>query len=72
MKQSKKKPRRPFGDILLAAECLIDEAIDDHGMQDTDLLYWLYGHLKGHRPDARMEYLDGTFPEFYFGPRREK
>jgi hypothetical protein len=68
----KKKKIRPLGDILLDLEVLIDEAIDDHELQDVDLYSLLRGHIESHRPDCKMEYVDGTFPEMYFGPRREK
>lgn len=63
--------RRPLGKILLDLEILIDEAVDGHELQFGDLLYWLYGHLKIHRPDAQEVYTDDkNHPEFYYGPKR--
>ena len=60
---------RPAGDIYLDLEVLYDELVETHGMQMGDLMYWLYGHLKIHRPDCVEEYvLDGTSPEFKYGP----
>lgn len=61
--------KRKFSEILLDAEKLIDEAIDSHGVQWGDLIFWLYGHLMIHRPDAREEYLDDSHPELYYGPK---
>ena len=61
---------RPVGDIYLDLEKLYDELVDDHDMQMGDLIYWLYGHLKIHRPDCREEYTtDDSNPVLYYGPR---
>lgn len=66
------KKKRTAGDVFLELEELIDELIDDHGFQWGDILYWLYGHLKVHRPDAQEEYEDGDFPMFFYGPKDEE
>ena len=64
---------RPVGDIYLDLEKLYDELVDDHGMQMGDLIYWLHGHLKIHRPDCIEEYTsDGSNPELKYGPKPEK
>lgn len=63
--------KRKVGDIFLELEILIDELIEDHEFQWGDILYWILGHLKIHRPDAQEEYLDGTNPEFQYGPKRD-
>lgn len=68
----RKKPKRPFGEILLDLEVLIDEAIDDHDIQDIDWHALNIVHFEVHRRDAMAQYLDGTFPEIYIGPRRKK
>lgn len=65
-------PKRKFGDILLDLEVLIDEMIDDHDVQWGDILNWLYGHLKIHRPDAQEQYVKGGSPEFYYGPKQKR
>jgi len=62
---------RPLGEILLDLEVVLDEMVDDHGLQWGDVLYNVYGHLRIHRPDAQEEYEDGTHPEFYYGPPEE-
>ena len=59
--------RRKVGDIFLELEQLFDELIDDHGFQWGDILWWAFGHLKIHRPDAREEYVSGGHPEFKYG-----
>jgi hypothetical protein len=61
---------RPVGDIYLDLEKLYDELVDDHGMQMGDMIYWLHGHLKIHRPDCIEEYVaDGSNPELRYGPK---
>lgn len=57
---------RPVGQIFLELEALLDELIDDHGFQWGDILYWIWGHLKIHRPDAQEEYEDGGHPTFFY------
>lgn len=63
--------KRTVGEIFLELEVLIYELIDRHGFQFGDILYWVYGLLTIHRPDAREEYTSGGHPEFYYGPPRE-
>ena len=64
---------RPIGDIYLDLEKLYDELVDDHGVQMGDLIYWLYGHLKIHRPDCIEEYVaDGSNPTLYYGPTPDR
>lgn len=69
---SKKSADRTAGVIFLELEKLFDELIDKHEFQIGDCLYWLYGHLKIHRPDAIEEYTDGGHPNFYYGPKESK
>lgn len=64
--------KRNIGDIFLDLEALIDELIDDHQIQWGDVLYWIWGHLMIHRPDAREEYESGGHPEFYYGPTKKR
>jgi hypothetical protein len=64
---------RPVGEIYLELEKLYDELVDDHGMQMGDLIYWLHGHLKIHRPDSIEEYVaDGSNPELRYGPKTNR
>ena len=65
-----KNKKRPISDIYLDLEVLLDEMIDGHGVQWGDILFWIWGHLMIHRPDAREEYVkEGEHPEFYYGPK---
>lgn len=64
--------KRKFGDILLDLEKLIDEMIDDHDVQWGDIIYWIFGHLKIHRPDAQEKYVGGGEPELYYGPKQQR
>lgn len=67
-----KKKLRPLAKILLDAEKLVDEAIDSHDVQWGDLIFWMYGHLMIHRPDAQEVYVsDDSHPILYYGPRRK-
>ena len=63
------KKQRKLGDMLLDLEVIIDEMIDSQDLQHGDVLGLIYTHLLVHRPDAREEYLDGTHPEFKYGPK---
>lgn len=62
---------RTAGEILLQMEPLLEELVDKQELQYSDVLYLILGWLDVHRPNAKEQYLDGTTPEFYYGPRRE-
>lgn len=61
---------RKIGDILLDMEDLLTELALDHECQWGDILSLVHIYLMVHHPEAREEYLDGTNPEFYYGPNR--
>jgi hypothetical protein len=65
---------RPVGEIFLELEVLIDELVDQHDFQWGDILWWVLGHLKIHRPDAQEKYVAGGSPTFEYGfkPKKEK
>lgn len=65
------KTKRTVGDIFLQLEEIFDELIDQHDFQFGDILYWVFGHLTIHRPDAREQYVKGGHPIIY-GPRLKK
>ena len=67
----KRKKLRPIGEVLLDLEPLILEMVE-HELQWGDVLNNIRGYLEIHCPGAQEEYIDGTNPEFYYGPRREK
>jgi hypothetical protein len=62
---------RTAGEILLEMEPLLEELVDAQELQYSDVLYLILGWLDVHRPGAKEQYLDGSSPEFYYGPRRE-
>lgn len=62
---------RPLGKIMLELEYRADEAMATHDLQWGDVLGLVYVWLMIHHPDARETYMDGTHPEFYYGPKRE-
>jgi hypothetical protein len=64
-----KKKLRPVIDILLDLEDIIDELCLDHGLQKGDVLSNVNTHVDVHLPDFVEEYLDGSHPVFYYGPR---
>lgn len=60
---------KQLGDLLLDLEMILDEMVDNHGLQWGDILYLVQGHLIIHRPDAQEQYVDGSgSPVFYYGP----
>jgi hypothetical protein len=67
-----KKRIRPLQVILLEIEVLVNELFDDHDLQWGDWIWNQYGWLMGHRPGNREEYLDGSHPELYYGPKLKK
>lgn len=69
VKIMKQANARPIGDVFLDLEVLIDELIDVHELQWGDVLWWVFGHLKIHRPDAREEYEEGGHPLFHYGTK---
>lgn len=64
--------KRSLGNLLLDLENLLDELVDSHELQTGDILNLIHGHLQIHRPDAFEEYIDGTTPGFYYGPKEHK
>lgn len=63
---------RPLGKIMDEMEPLLEEMTDEdkHDMQYQEVLAQVYVWLMTHAPHQEPTYLDGTHPEFYFGPRR--
>jgi hypothetical protein len=46
-------------------------AMVDCGLQWGDILNLTRGYLESHCPGAQEEYMDGTNPEFYYGPKKK-
>ena len=69
---SKKKSIRPLGQVTLDLEPLILEMAIDHELQHGEILNLIRGYLEIHCPTSKEEYMDGTHPEFYYGPERNK
>ena len=65
------KKIRSMGKILLDLEPLLEEIVDDHELQRGEVLHLVEAWLRIHRPDCIEEYLDGSHPEFYYGPERK-
>ena len=68
----KKKPKlRPLGDITADMEPLLLEMTEAHGLQQGEVEALVHCYLEIHCQDSKEEYLDGTHPERYYGPRRD-
>jgi hypothetical protein len=65
------KKLRPVGDILMDLEVVLME-LSSHGLQWGDVFGLIHKYLMVHLPQDQEEYEDGSHPEFYYGPRREK
>ena len=63
---------RKYDDILLDLEELLDEMVDDHGMQRGDILSWINYHLGSHRADCVEQEVEGGNFVMYYGPVWEK
>lgn len=55
--------------MLIMDKCY--ERLTDRGWQFGDVLYNVWGWLNIHAPQAREEYMDGSHPEFKYGPKDE-
>lgn len=55
--------------MLIMDKCY--ERLTNRGWQFGDVLYNVWGWLNIHAPQAREEYMDGTHPEFYYGPKNK-
>ena len=63
------QPQRRLGDITADLETLLEETIDDHDLQTGEILALVYNWIRVHRPSAVEEYLDGSNPVFFYGPK---
>ena len=66
---AKKQKLRKMGDIMLDMEPLLLEMACDHEMQWYEILNMMRGYLEVHCPEGQEEYLDGSNPVFYYGPK---
>lgn len=62
--------KRTTGQILLEMEPLLQELVGPQGCQWSDVLALVHIWLMVHAPQAREEYTEGGYPEFYYGPER--
>jgi len=63
---------RKLGDIITDLEKLVTEMVDGHDMQWGDILAIVWNYLRVHRPEARENYVEGGYPEYYYGPKEER
>lgn len=66
------KKRRALGDILLDLEVLLEELVDSHDLQWSDVIFLVFGWLNVHRPSAQETYTkDGSHPVLFYGPKEK-
>ena len=65
-----RKKLRPLGHTLLDLEKILLEMTQDHDLQWGDVLNLIKGYLEVHCPGSQEEYIDGSNPEFYYGPKK--
>lgn len=63
---------RPIGKVTSDLEAILDEMTDAHDMQWHEVLSLVHGWLQTHAPHQQEEYLDGSNPTFYYGPKDNK
>ena len=56
------------GNALLELEIVLDKLVDQD-LQMGDIIALVHMHLQVHRPDCIEEYMDGTHPYLYYGPK---
>lgn len=54
-----------LGELLLEIEPLLEQMIDDHDLQKSDVLSLISGWIDVHRPSCIEKYLDGSSPVLY-------
>lgn len=62
---------RPLGNILLDLEPVLEEMIDSHDLQKSDVIALVSSWIDAHRPDCIEEYEDGTSPVLFYGPKKD-
>ena len=60
---------RPLGNILLDLEPILEEMIDAHDLQKSDVVALISGWIDAHRPGCIEVYEDGTSPVLFYGPK---
>lgn len=58
---------RPFGDITLDMEKLLEEMIYDHDMQPGEVLGLVHTWFEIHARASFEEYEDGSRPVYFYG-----
>lgn len=65
------KQLQPFGDVTLELEKVLEKMTHDHDLQWGEVLGQVLAWLFVHAESYRETYLDGTHPEYYYGPKRK-
>jgi hypothetical protein len=65
------KKIRPLGNITADQEKILLEMVVDHKMQWHEIFGIIYAYLVVHTPDAQEEYMDGSKPVFFYGPKEK-
>ena len=66
-----KEQLQPFGDVTLELEKVLEKMTYDHDLQWGEVLGQVYSWLFIHAISYRETYLDGTHPEYYYGPGKK-
>lgn len=66
----KKDKLRPLGEIMLDLEPFILE-MADHNLQWGDFHGLLHQYMEIHLPNHQEEYMDGTNPIYFYGPKEK-
>ncbi len=66
-----RKNIRPLGEITADQERCLLEMVVDHKMQWHEILGIILLYLSVHAPDSQEEYMNGTHPVFFYGPREK-
>lgn len=60
-----KSKLRPLGQIMLELEPYLEELIDSHDLQKSDVLALVDWWVNVHRPSCIEQYIDGSSPVLY-------
>jgi len=66
-----RKSIRPLAEITSDQEKCLLEMVVDHDMQWHEILSLVHGWLVVHAPESQEEYMNGTHPVFFYGPKEK-
>ena len=58
---------QPMGQLTQELEDVVSKMIDQHALQNGEVMNILHGYLQVHYPKNHEPYVDGTHPFYFYG-----